>query len=813
MMRCWLLLCLTLGGHGASRSYREGTVDMSEVLHYEADEVGAVCDQTLLQHINCDNKLWDDLLAQLCRHCSRSGCVSDPELEQVARMAFRLYITMVERGQENLDTFACKHGLFAALLFHSESCVRPKRFSFKSAWRRSSLHPPSWLVVQELYLRKYEVPLALVETDRLEVTDASGFPVSILTDDSGGRILETVHKVSDGGPAFPLNVRYVPAGSEREFLNVKRHMSLRTGEGRTSIVTMDIDMPVMSLSPFPFHTAKLKSLRFVGQDEYARFVTDLSGRLADAGIFHLVVDGDYTLRYWEAVHAPLREENYLTKLGLSLRDLEDAAVLQRFSIFAPLEQRHKVVELLGNQMPPLGSRADRGAMPIERRLVELELGHIQYGEQPFAFAEGLNFRAFCSHCLWVSVYFYVTESPGASVGPGMSVLPLAFWVPCRLSASELLPATHEPLEQGLALVPRPPARGREMARARWDSEVDPLHDASQKESPRPNIYVGTCRQSLQRALAVAPFAAPTPSLPWPVRELLPMHDMSDTFQLSFQNSLEFIMGFRQAHQGHGLERYQDKIELTEVFRQRKLPVPRTFYAAYGMDFDVRPTIEALDRRGRSYVAKASHLCCSRGVFVMDGGIDRLTNTSVSPDEIQQQLEEAARTPFTTAEIDPRCGDWGTVQAGRRPGVLIEELLVPSLPLHSLLAQTEAEDWVAPDSLACHLVWSVLFMCSWEIKVRLPTGEKKAVPLGEVFRDGSCLRCKVPLPLQDWQSTVALLETMLPHTDYVRISVFMKEGWPVINEVEYTTGGLEVIYIPLAREWTMRWLEGYYRFLT
>jgi len=53
-------------------------------------------------------------------------------------------------------------------------------------------------------------------------------------------------------------------------------------------------------------------------------------------------------------------------------------------------------ENLGEEIP----RASRAT-----GLVELELGHIQYGEQPFAFAEALNFRALCTECLWVSLYF------------------------------------------------------------------------------------------------------------------------------------------------------------------------------------------------------------------------------------------------------------------------------------------------------------------------------------------------------------------------------------------------------------------------
>lgn len=49
---------------------------------------------------------------------------------------------------------------------------------------------------------------------------------------------------------------------------------------------------------------------------------------------------------------------------------------------------------------------------------------------------------------------------------------------------------------------------------------------------------------------------------------------------------------------------------------------------------------------------------------------------------------------------------------------------------------------------------------------------------------------------------------------MRISIFLHETRePVINEVEYTTGGLEVFPVPIAREWTLRWLEGYYAFLS
>lgn len=149
------------------------------------------------------------------------------------------------------------------------------------------------------------------------------------------------------------------------------------------------------------------------------------------------------------------------------------------------------------------------------------------------------------------------------------------------------------------------------------------------------------------------------------------------------------------------------------FSQRGFRIPKVFYASYNENFDVRPTLEALEAEGFSYVAKASHLCCAQGVFVMDKGFDRspaemfkrrlkrltfflfmalllqafqniplgwihasagLTNQRVSLDEIQRQLQYAFTHPFREDQVDAKCGDWGTVEAGKRPGVLVEDML-------------------------------------------------------------------------------------------------------------------------------------------
>ncbi|CAE7544604.1 MTR1 [Symbiodinium sp. CCMP2592] len=76
MRRFVFLLCYAVGGRSVSRSYSGGTVDMSGILRWEADEVGALCDESILPKINCENNLWQQLLTLLCRHCSRNRCAA-----------------------------------------------------------------------------------------------------------------------------------------------------------------------------------------------------------------------------------------------------------------------------------------------------------------------------------------------------------------------------------------------------------------------------------------------------------------------------------------------------------------------------------------------------------------------------------------------------------------------------------------------------------------------------------------------------------------------------------------------------------------
>lgn len=712
--------------------------------------------------------------------------------------------------EQDLETFGCKHGLVAALVFQSEHVALDFR---RPSTEVEVLTPPAIvnfdLSVQEVEepavverrLKSAGVPLALVNYSHLQMRDSHGFPVTLQTDDAGAQTLESPNpSIADGG--FPLQVRYKVPECQREFFTLKRFLAVShpTPEGyENHVSTLFMGIPAMSLAPFPFHTAKLRALRQINQEEYDSFVHDISRGFSSAGIAH-VVDNDYTLRFWDTAARHSDEKGYLeTKFGLDQAPEQGPKPLRRLSLFAPLEQRQRAIDAIN---------------PLQQsnyHFVDLGAGHIQYGEQPFGFASGLNFRMMCAACLWVSIYFYVLEGIGSFSGGGMTVLPLAFWVPCRIPTDELFPVRSMPLGSGT--VPRPPVQGVQLAEERWQKwlESDPLFEAVQHHysirdvsSRRRSIYYGRCRESLLR-LVPATYRGAIP-------ELLPMHDMSAVLEMGMGNTLEVMMGFRQIYRAAGLELYQDKIQLSKDFSQRGFRIPKVFYASYNENFDVRPTLEALEAEGFSYVAKASHLCCAQGVFVMDKGFDRLTNQRVSLDEIQRQLQYAFTHPFREDQVDAKCGDWGTVEAGKRPGVLVEELLRPSLPA-KFLGLVGSTDWITPDNLACHLVWSTLLQCRWEIKVRAISGEPQTELLGVIFRDGSCLSCRYPPPFHDWAAAVRMLESLLPHTDYVRISLFVDKGWPVVNEVEYTSGGLEVVPVPIAREWTLQWLEGYYNFLS
>jgi len=195
-------------------------------------------------------------------------------------------------------------------------------------------------------------------------------------------------------------------------------------------------------------------LRRLEQPTYDEFLTEVSATLEGWGIFHVLIPGDPSIAHWEQPYGFLNETGYITDLyGLQGDKPGDRQELQRFSVLLPLEQRTRVAELLWG----FGANGP-GGFGTHLSVVELTLGHIQIGEQGYGFANGLNFRTFCATCLWLSLYFYVTEVTATVLGTG-SLLPVAFWQPCRLGTSELFPVRHELLGSGGRTVPQAQSRG------------------------------------------------------------------------------------------------------------------------------------------------------------------------------------------------------------------------------------------------------------------------------------------------------------------------------------------------------------------
>eukprot|EP00928_Gymnodinium_smaydae_P049920 TRINITY_DN3352_c0_g2_i1.p1 TRINITY_DN3352_c0_g2~~TRINITY_DN3352_c0_g2_i1.p1 ORF type:complete len:770 (-),score=145.71 TRINITY_DN3352_c0_g2_i1:487-2721(-) len=617
-----------------------------------------VCDPSALAAVHCPQGMWRLLLEELCQHCFHGQCVSDSGLAKLAFEVLHMYASMiVQHGEELLNDFGCKHGLVAALVFHSEHVG----FEFR---------PPQANV--ELVRGESSVRFQVAAEDhhRLDAAMDAGFwaagvspmtvdPKRLTISDKQGATLQ-FRAGNPGADRYPLTVEYSTPSERAEFLNVRRRFLNDQGH-----VLMNINLPVMSLSPYPLHTGKLRAMRHISQGDYNQFVADVSGVLSAAGVQHVAMPGDSTALHLSQHFGYLNTSRFLQEnFGVNAADGtpdtdgsgEDEA-LTRSSIFVPLELRGRLVDLLFG-----ASRAD-GPLGLGRglRAVELGLGHLQLGEPAYEFARGLNFRVFCERCLWLSFYFYVTE--------GESLLPAAFWLPCRVPVAEVFPVRHVSVGSApevLVPVPRGP--------------LSPAPGLLEKVgAARPvTIYGGSCREALRRVLAGGTATAAAmpayssgsavapPALPPVLPELLPMHDISDS--IDGGTNLDMLMAIKQIHAGPGLEMYNDKIALTREFRRRGLPTPELFYSSYDANFDLRPTIERLERDGIPYVAKASHMCCGMAVFVMEGGVDMLSGKRTSADEIQAALMKAYREPFR--QITPRCGDWGTVEAGKTPGSLI-----------------------------------------------------------------------------------------------------------------------------------------------
>ncbi|CAJ1346597.1 unnamed protein product [Effrenium voratum] len=170
-----------------------------------------------------------------------------------------------------------------------------------------------------------------------------------------------------------------------------------------------LNIPMMRLSPFPFHTGMLRSARIGVEspsDLYQDALSIVSQSLERHGIGHVILPGDAA--------AGLPRHSALQSIFLEVLD-------------KPLEE-HLKTSLEANLQREL-----QGPW----RLVKVTPGLWQIGEEPYRFSPRADvaFRTFCQECVYISLYFYLKE-------PGF-VLPLAPWVPCRLPWHRLFPVKRQ----------------------------------------------------------------------------------------------------------------------------------------------------------------------------------------------------------------------------------------------------------------------------------------------------------------------------------------------------------------------------------
>ncbi len=90
---------------------------------------------------------------------------------------------------------------------------------------------------------------------------------------------------------------------------------------------------------------------------------------------------------------------------------------------------------------------------------------------------------------------------------------------------------------------------------------------------------------------------------------------------------------------------------------------------------------------------------------------------------------------------------------------------------------------------------------------LDSGLPEFTSSGYVFRDGTCILCHRPPPI-DWQKAVEMVETVAAGSDYLRVDIFAKDGLPVLNEVTITSAAVMWGVPLISHELARRWLEGY-----
>eukprot|EP00930_Biecheleria_cincta_P061453 TRINITY_DN47022_c0_g1_i1.p1 TRINITY_DN47022_c0_g1~~TRINITY_DN47022_c0_g1_i1.p1 ORF type:complete len:902 (+),score=150.85 TRINITY_DN47022_c0_g1_i1:31-2736(+) len=566
------------------------------------------------------------------------------------------------------------------------------------------------------------------------------------------------------------------------------------------------NVPMMSLSPFPFHTAMLRSARPKNtrpQSLYQALLETASLALARRGIGHVVLPGDASVGLWP-------EGSWRPSAQLS-------------SFFVGADLRGAVAKLTSSLLEDLAL-----ALGGLWRLVPVSPGLWQFGEEPYRFApgRGVPFRVQCPECVYLSLYFYVRDEAK------QSILPLAPWTPCRIPWRRVFPAaaakssplsssTQLPLAADsawLRMAERPPIVDATAVSGDITGSGE-QHDSIARLRPQRT----TCAQARAKFLhRGSDLGAALPELFWEAENPPESHLLNPAFDLS--EGVHDDMGFydlmrqREDSENVGLHSFSDKIEFKTRLVSEGIPIPRIYY----MSNDSPDVLSVLQSLGNmDFVAKPTHLAATSFVYVMKDGRNLVSGQVTSVEEVAAGLRDSWQ--------DMHVDDWATEST--RPGIVVEELIDPP--------SRGGKPGSTPDELKCQTFFGRLFFCEWTFVQNMTSGKEgsehfdaahekgdRARPSlghklcgipnfaskGYVFRDGSCFDCAEPVPLpshEAWRELVRVVEHAAAGTDHIRIDVFVTlEGKVVVNEANISFLKISKFPPQLVEEMRRRWLDGY-----
>eukprot|EP00927_Polykrikos_kofoidii_P070789 TRINITY_DN67173_c0_g1_i1.p1 TRINITY_DN67173_c0_g1~~TRINITY_DN67173_c0_g1_i1.p1 ORF type:complete len:914 (-),score=104.65 TRINITY_DN67173_c0_g1_i1:195-2936(-) len=550
-----------------------------------------------------------------------------------------------------------------------------------------------------------------------------------------------------------------------------------------------VNVPVIDLSPFPFHVGALWSARpFTVSDDayYEEFLGFVARRLARAGLQHVLLPGD------------------ASQEGAQVRASQKLS-----SFFLPFELRATAAVTLQHVV---GELKDKFGSIF--RVIGVSAGLWQLGEEPSRFSPhiGVAFRVFCKECVHVSFYFYTME------GSESSLLPLAAWKPCLIPRERVFPARLSKMGGDVANAVPAAAdqawlRHAQRRPAAWvpnDATLGPCYVARRRAAER--LQEETLTSPSQASAAAGVMQAPLRHPPL----LSPEFDLSPGIHADL--GLFDLMRLREDSEREGLRRYSDKVLFKTRLLREGMPVPRILFMSGRQRHDLLDVLRGLGTK--RFVAKPTHLAASSFVFAMRDGVNLVSGQPASLQEIAAGLEQS--------RSDSHVDDWATESIP--PGVIIEELISPST--------NSRPETTTPDELKCHTFFGELFFCEWVFVRNMTSGEDgsthfwsahqrgdRAQPTlghrtlgipnfqsrGLVFRDGTCCECEERLPLSQerWASLVRIVERLAESTDHIRIDLFITpDGGFVVNEANISILAISGLPPEIISEMARRWVDGY-----